>query len=238
MGRSELERPIVKSINQPSKTGNRKQATGNRQPIMKLWQKSKDSLEAVTRFTSGNDSEMDMYLAQYDVLGSLAHITMLESVGLLQRNELEILSKELKKIHQEIVSGNFKIESGVEDIHSQIEMELTKRLGEVGKKIHSGRSRNDQVLVDIKLFLRAEIQSLTVEIKNLFDLLISKSEEHKNKLLPGYTHFQMAMPSSFGLWFGAYAESLTDDLISLHSAYRIVNKIRLALPQDMDLPFR
>lgn len=191
---------------------------------MKLWQKSNDSLEAVTRFTSGNDSEMDMYLAPYDVLGSLAHITMLESVGLLQRNELEILAKELKKIHQEIVSGSFKIESGVEDIHSQIEIELTKRLGEVGKKIHSGRSRNDQVLVDIKLFLRAEIQSLTIEIKNLFDLLISKSEEHKNKLLPGYTHFQMAMPSSFGLWFGAYAESLTDDLITLQAAYKIVNK--------------
>lgn len=191
---------------------------------MKLWQKTKDSLEAVTKFTSGNDSAMDMYIAKYDVLGSLAHIAMLESVGLLQIQELEILSKELKKIHQEIVAGNFKIESGVEDIHSQIEIELTKRLGEVGKKIHSGRSRNDQVLVDIKLFLRAEIQLLTSEVKNLFDLLIDKSEEHKDKLLPGYTHFQMAMPSSFGLWFGAYAESLIDDLITVQGAYRVVNK--------------
>lgn len=191
---------------------------------MKLWQKSKDSLEAVTRFTSGNDRQMDMYLAKYDVLGSVAHIQMLESVGLLQKQELSTLSDELKKIYKEIESGNFKIESGVEDIHSQIELELTKRLGEVGKKIHSGRSRNDQVLVDIKLYLRAEIQSLTTEIKNLFDLLIAKSEEHKDKLLPGYTHFQMAMPSSFGLWFGAYAESLTDDLITLQAAYRIVNK--------------
>jgi argininosuccinate lyase len=191
---------------------------------LKLWQKSIDSLEAVTRFTSGNDSAMDMYLAQYDVLGSLAHITMLESVGLLQKSELDILSKELKKIHQEIITGNFRIESGVEDIHSQIELELTKRLGEVGKKIHSGRSRNDQVLVDIKLFLRSEIQSLTTEVKYLFELLISKSEEHKDKLVPGYTHFQMAMPSSFGLWFGAYAESLIDDLITVQGAYRIVNK--------------
>jgi argininosuccinate lyase len=191
---------------------------------MKLWQKSKDSLEAVTKFTSGNDPEMDLYLAKYDVLGSLAHIRMLESVRLLSARELEVLSAELKKIYQEIGFGNFKIEPGVEDIHSQIELELTKRLGEVGKKIHSGRSRNDQVLVDIKLFLRAEIQLLTSEIKSLFELLITKSEEHKDKLLPGYTHFQMAMPSSFGLWFGAYAESLTDDLITLQSAYRVVNK--------------
>lgn len=191
---------------------------------MKLWQKSKDSLEAVTKFTSGNDAEMDLYLAPFDVLGSLAHIKMLESVGLLDRQELEKLSAELKKIHKEILDGKFKIEESVEDIHSQVELLLTKRLGEVGKKIHSGRSRNDQVLVDIKLFLRSEIQSLTIEIKTFFDLLISKSEEHKDKLLPGYTHFQLAMPSSFGLWFGAYAESLSDDLIPLLAAYKIVNK--------------
>jgi argininosuccinate lyase len=191
---------------------------------VKLWQKSNDSLESVTRFTSGRDSEMDMYLAPFDVLGSLAHINMLESVGLLTKDELKVLSAELKNIYKEIAAGKFKIEQGVEDIHSQIELTLTKRLGEVGKKIHSGRSRNDQVLVDIKLFLRSEIQSLTAEIKNLFDLLIAKSEEHKDKLLPGYTHFQMAMPSSFGLWFGAYAESLVDDLITLQAAYRIVNK--------------
>ena len=191
---------------------------------MKLWQKSTDSLESVTRFTSGRDSEMDMHLAPFDVLGSLAHITMLESVGLLQADELKILSTELKRIYKEISTGNFKIETGVEDIHSQIELTLTKRLGEVGKKIHSGRSRNDQVLVDVKLFLRSDIQLLTQEIKNLFDLLIAKSEEHKNKLLPGYTHFQLAMPSSFGLWFGAYAESLSDDLIPLLAAYKIINK--------------
>lgn len=191
---------------------------------VKLWQKSKDSLESVTRFTTGNDREMDMYLAPYDVLGSLAHIKMLESVGLLKADELNILSAELRNIYREVVDGQFTIEEGVEDIHSQIELLLTKRLGEVGKKIHSGRSRNDQVLVDIKLFLRAEIESLTTEIKILFDLLITKSEEHKDKLLPGYTHFQMAMPSSFGLWFGAYAESLIDDVITLQSAYRVVNK--------------
>ena len=190
---------------------------------VKLWQKSKDSLESVTRFTSGRDAEMDIYLAPFDVLGSLAHITMLESVGLLKKDELKILAAELKNIYQEIQDGKFKIEQGVEDVHSQIELLLTQRLGEVGKKIHSGRSRNDQVLVDIKLFLRSEIQSLTEDIKSLFDLLIAKSEAHKDKLLPGYTHFQMAMPSSFGLWFGAYAESLVDDLIVLQSAYRVVN---------------
>ena len=191
---------------------------------VKLWQKSKDSLQSVTQFTSGLDSEMDLYLAPFDVLGSLAHITMLESVGLLTKDELAILSGELKNIYKQVTEGKFIIESGVEDIHSQIELDLTKRLGEVGKKIHSGRSRNDQVLVDIKLFLRAEIQALVTEIKTLFDTLIEKSEEHQNKLLPGYTHFQMAMPSSFGLWFGAYAESLVDDLITIQSAYRIVNK--------------
>lgn len=191
---------------------------------MKLWQKSKDSLEAVTRFTSGDDAAMDMYMAKYDALGSLAHIRMLESVGLLQEKELNVLSKELKITYQEIEVGKFKIDAGVEDIHSQIELELTKRLGDVGKKIHSGRSRNDQVLLDIKLFLRSEIQALTQEVKNIFDLLIAKSEEHKDKLLPGYTHFQMATPSSFGLWFGAYAESLVDDLIMLQAAYKVVNK--------------
>ena len=178
----------------------------------------------MTKFTSGKDSEMDLYLAQYDVLGSLAHIMMLESVGLLKSDELKILTSELKNIYKEILDGKFSIEKSVEDVHSQVELLLTQRLGEVGKKIHSGRSRNDQVLVDIKLFLRAEIQSLTTEIKILFDLLISRSEEHKDKLLPGYTHFQLAMPSSFGLWFGAYAESFSDDLIPLLGAYRIVNK--------------
>jgi argininosuccinate lyase len=191
---------------------------------MKLWQKGKDSLAEVSKFTTGKDQEMDLFLARFDVLGSLAHIQMLESIGLLTKDELTILSKELKVIYSEIKKGDFSIEDGVEDIHSQIELLLTKRLGDVGKKIHSGRSRNDQVLVDIKLFLRNEIQQLTSAIQTLFDLLIAKSDEHKDKLLPGYTHLQLAMPSSFGLWFGAYAESLADDVITLQSAYRIVNK--------------
>jgi len=191
---------------------------------MKLWQKDKDALSEVTRFTVGQDRELDLHLARFDVLGSLAHIEMLESVGLLSNEEREKLSSELKVIYRQIVAGDFKIEEGVEDIHSQVELLLTKKLGDMGKKIHSGRSRNDQVLVDIKLFLRDELQQLTAEIKNLFDLLLSKSEEHKEKLLPGYTHLQLAMPSSFGLWFGAYAESFVDDVITLEAAYRIVNK--------------
>jgi len=191
---------------------------------MKIWQKDKGALKEVTDFTTGKDGEMDVYLAQFDVLGSLAHIQMLESVGLLQKEELLKLSIELKSIYKQILAGNFKIEEGVEDIHSQVEAILTQRLGDIGKKIHSGRSRNDQVLVDIKLYLRHEIQELVNQIKSLFDLLIAKSEEHKDKLLPGYTHLQLAMPSSFGLWFGAYAESLVDDVITLQSAYRIANK--------------
>ncbi len=191
---------------------------------MKLWQKDKDALKEVTEFTTGNDRELDLYLARFDVLGSLAHITMLESIGLLTHDELTALSKELKGIFREIEKGSFKIEEGVEDIHSQVELMLTKKLGEAGKKIHSGRSRNDQVLVDCKLFFRSEIQELVSEIKSIFDLLIKKSEEHKSTLLPGYTHLQLAMPSSFGLWFGAYAESLVDDVITLQAAYRIVNK--------------
>jgi argininosuccinate lyase len=191
---------------------------------MKLWQKDKDSLKEVSQFTVGKDSEMDLFLSRFDVLGSLAHITMLESVGLLTKEELVTLSKELKSIYKEIENGKFTIEEGAEDIHSQVEVLLTRRIGEAGKKIHSGRSRNDQVLVDIKLFLRHEIQNSVQEINHLFDLLLSKSEEHKHQLLPGYTHLQLAMPSSFGLWFGAYAESLSDDLIILQAAYQIVNK--------------
>jgi argininosuccinate lyase len=191
---------------------------------MKLWQKDKDSSKEVSRFTIGNDQAMDMHLAAFDVLGSLAHIQMLESIQLLTKEECSILSKELKSIYQTINDGNFKIEEGVEDIHSQVELLLTKKLGEVGKKIHSGRSRNDQVLVDIKLYLRSDLENIITEIQKLFELLIAKSEEHKGKLLPGYTHLQLAMPSSFGLWFGAYAESLVDDVITLQSAYSIVNK--------------
>lgn len=191
---------------------------------MKLWQKDKTSLKEVEKFTIGKDQEMDMYMARFDVLGSLAHIRMLESIGLLKANELEILSAELKNIYDKIKAGEFALEEGVEDIHSQVELELTKKRGEVGKKIHSGRSRNDQVLLDVKLYLRYEIEEVVQEVKRLFELLISQSEKFKEHLLPGYTHLQLAMPSSFGLWFGAYAESLVDDVITLQAAYRIVNK--------------
>ncbi len=190
----------------------------------KLWQKDKDSLKEVSQFTIGNDAQLDIYLAPLDVLGSLAHITMLESIGLLQKEELKPLVAELVSIYNHIEKGEFTIEDEVEDIHSQIELLLTRKLGDIGKKIHSGRSRNDQVLVDIKLFLRSEIQSLVKEIKALFDLLIALSEKHKKDLLPGYTHLQLAMPSSFGLWFGAYAESLVDDVVTLQSAYHLTNK--------------
>ena len=191
---------------------------------MKLWQKEKTSLKEVEKFTIGKDQAMDMYMARFDVLGSLAHIRMLESIGLLTTHELELLSAELKHIYDKITAGEFVLEDGVEDIHSQIEIELTKKRGEMGKKIHSGRSRNDQVLLDVKLYLRYEIEEIVVEVKNLFDLLISQSEKFKEHLLPGYTHLQLAMPSSFGLWFGAYAESLVDDVITMEAAYRIVNK--------------
>ncbi len=191
---------------------------------MKLWQKDKASLKEVERFTVGLDQSMDMYLAKFDVLGSLAHIQMLQSINLLTLEELKSLSAELKNIYKRIESGDFKVGEGVEDIHSQVELELTKKLGETGKKIHSGRSRNDQVLVDIKLYLRFELEEVVKETKSLFDLLLQQSEKYKAQLLPGYTHFQLAMPSSFGLWFGAYAESLVDDVITLESAYRIVNK--------------
>lgn len=191
---------------------------------MKLWQKDKTSLKEVEKFTIGKDHEMDMYMARFDVLGSLAHIQMLESIGLLKSNELDTLSAELKNIYSKIKAGEFSLEEGVEDIHSQIEVELTKKRGEVGKKIHSGRSRNDQVLLDIKLYLRYEIEEVVKEAKNLFDLLLTQSEKFKDHLLPGYTHLQLAMPSSFGLWFGAYAESLVDDVITMEASYRIVNK--------------
>jgi argininosuccinate lyase len=191
---------------------------------MKLWQKDKTSLKEVEQFTVGRDREMDMFLAPYDVQGSLAHITMLESIGLLSNEELQLLSASLKKIYADIKHGNFSLEENVEDIHSQVELALTRLHGDVGKKIHSGRSRNDQVLVDIKLFLREEIAFVVDEVDQLFQLLTTQSERYNQALLPGYTHLQLAMPSSFGLWFGAYAESLVDDLITVQSAYRIVNK--------------
>lgn len=191
---------------------------------MKLWQKDKTSLKEVEKFTVGRDQEMDLFLAPFDIMGSLAHIIMLESIGLLSKEELQKLSKALREIYASIQRGEFMVEEGVEDIHSQVELALTRTLGDTGKKIHSGRSRNDQVLVDIKLFLRAEIDIIVAEIRNLFDLLIGQSNRYKEYLLPGYTHFQLAMPSSFGLWFGAYAESLVDDVITLKAAYDVVNK--------------
>jgi argininosuccinate lyase len=191
---------------------------------MKLWQKDKTALAAVEQFTVGQDPVLDMHLAPFDVLGSLAHIQMLESIGLLTAEELQVLSAALRDIYRRIESGDFLVEAGVEDIHSQVELELTRKLGDVGKKIHSGRSRNDQVLVDIKLYLRHEIREVTFAVKALFDLLLEQSERYGECLLPGYTHLQLARPSSFGLWFGAYAESLVDDLITLEAAHRVVNK--------------
>ena len=191
---------------------------------MKLWQKDKTALAEVEKFTVGNDRDLDIYLAPFDVLGSLAHIKMLDSVGLLTNEELKLLENELKEIYKQIEKGDFALDSGVEDIHSQVELMLTQKLGDVGKKIHSARSRNDQVLLDLKLFLRAEIEKTVINTKNLFELLITQSEKYKADLLPGYTHLQLAMPSSFGLWFGAYAESLVDDVITLQAAYSVVNK--------------
>jgi argininosuccinate lyase len=192
---------------------------------MKLWNKKGSDINArIEKFTVGRDPEFDMILAKYDVQGSMAHAKMLESVNMLTKEEAGAIRKELENIGVEIKEGLFKIEPGVEDIHSQIELNLTRKIGEAGKKIHSGRSRNDQVAVDIKLFLRAEIRELKSEVKNLFDLLISLSDQYRDDLLPGYTHLQIAMPSSFGLWFGAYAESLTDDLEMLAAAYLVVNK--------------
>lgn len=191
---------------------------------MKLWQKDKDVNKEIERFTVGRDREMDLYLAEFDVLGSLAHTQMLESIGLIPKEELPVLQKELKNIYAEIKAGKFTIEDGVEDVHSQVELLLTRRLGDIGKKIHSGRSRNDQVLLDLKLYTRSSIEQTVLNAKTLFDLLISLSEQYKNYLLPGYTHLQIAMPSSFGLWFGAYAESLADDMEMMLAAYKIANK--------------
>lgn len=191
---------------------------------MKLWQKNTDANQAVDKFTVGRDREMDIYLAEADVLGSLAHTRMLNSIGLLNDQDLEAVQRELKNIHAEIVAGRFKIEDGVEDVHSQVEFMLTERIGDAGKKIHSGRSRNDQVLVDLRIFLRRQIWEIVEDVNHLFRLLQTLSEKYKEVLMPGYTHWQIAMPSSFGLWFGAYAESLVDDTEMMHAAYRICNK--------------
>ena len=191
---------------------------------MKLWEKNFEINKEIERFTVGRDREMDMYLAKYDVLGSMAHITMLESIGLLEKDELTQLLAELKNIYRSCEQGEFVFEDDVEDVHSQVEILLTRKLGDMGKKIHSGRSRNDQVLVDLKLFTRHQLKDIADEVKSLFDELIAKSEQYKNILMPGYTHLQVAMPSSFGLWFGAYAESLADDLLFLQAAYKMTNR--------------
>lgn len=190
----------------------------------KLWEKNVQVDHEVDIFTVGKDREMDIYLAKYDVLGSMAHITMLESIGLLTKEELTVLMAELRNIYAVANSGQFVIEEGVEDVHSQVELMLTRRLGDIGKKIHSGRSRNDQVLLDLKLFTRTQIQELVELTSGLFDVLIEQSNRYKNVLLPGYTHLQIAMPSSFGLWFGAYAEGLADDLQLMQAAYKICNR--------------
>ena len=190
----------------------------------KLWEKNFEVNKEIERFTVGRDRELDLYLAKYDVLGSMAHITMLESIGLLEKDELQQLLAELKRIYAVADSGQFVIEDGVEDVHSQVELMLTQRLGDMGKKIHSGRSRNDQVLVDLKLFTRHELREVVDSVKILFDELLQKSEQYKNVLMPGYTHLQVAMPSSFGLWFGAYAESLADDMLYLLAAWRMTNR--------------
>ena len=192
---------------------------------MKLWSKNNtNTTQAVEQFTVGKDKDFDTLLAPYDVLGSIAHVKMLASIGLLTNQEMLALVNELQAIYQLVIQPGFTIPEGVEDIHSFVELMLTQKLGDMGKKIHSARSRNDQVLVDIKLYLRAEIQTIAESTYALFELLQQKSEEYKDCILPGYTHLQLAMPSSFGLWFGAYAESLVDDLIMLESAYSIVNK--------------
>lgn len=191
---------------------------------MKLWQKNTTVSAAVEKFTVGKDKEFDLMLAPFDVLGNIAHAKMLATVGLLTAEEAAALVKELQAIYTIAIAGELTIADSVEDIHSQVEFLLTKALGDTGKKIHSARSRNDQVLVDIKLFLRNEIEELVLAVQPFFELLIAQSEKYKGSLLPGYTHLQLAMPSSFGLWFGAYAESLVDDLITLQSAYQVVNK--------------
>ena len=192
--------------------------------MAKLWDKGYDDDALIDKFTVGKDRELDLYLAQYDILGTMAHITMLESVGLLESEELAKLLPVLARLHEQAVAGKLVIEPDVEDIHSQVELMLTRELGDIGKKVHTGRSRNDQVLVDLKLFARAEIMKTVEKVQDLFDVLQQKSEQYKDVLVPGYTHLQVAMPSSFGLWFGAYAESLTDDMRLMQAAWEITNQ--------------
>ena len=190
---------------------------------LKLWDKGYNEDERIDRFTVGRDRELDMYLAPFDVLGTMAHIRMLETIGHLEKDELKTLTAELKKIYAQTQDGTFKIEDDVEDVHSQVELMLTRSLGDMGKKVHSGRSRNDQVLLDLKLFIRSQIEDIATRVRRLFDTLQCQSEKYKDVLLPGYTHLQVAMPSSFGLWFGAYAESLTDDMRMLLAAWDVSN---------------
>ena len=192
--------------------------------MAKLWDKGYDDDALIDKFTVGKDRELDLYLAQYDILGTMAHITMLSKVGLLPEEDLKKLLPVLAELHEDAVAGKFEIEPDVEDVHSQVELMLTRRLGDVGKKVHTGRSRNDQVLVDLKLYARAEIRKTVEKVQALFEVLQRKSEQYKDVLLPGYTHLQVAMPSSFGLWFGAYAESLTDDLRLMLAAWDITNQ--------------
>ena len=191
---------------------------------MKLWDKGTPVNKAIEDFTVGKDRELDLYLAPHDILGSMAHISMLASVGLLEKSELPVLLSSLRKLLIKAENGNLQIEDGVEDIHSQIELLLTRELGDLGKKIHSGRSRNDQVLLDLKLFTREAIREIVESTDSLIDVLLNRAEAEKEVLMPGYTHLQVAMPSSFGLWFGAYAESLSDDLDMLYSAFKITNQ--------------
>lgn len=194
------------------------------QMATKLWEKNFEVNAEIERFTVGRDRELDIYLARYDVLGSMAHIKMLQSIGLMEKDELDALLAELRNIYRDCTEGRFVIEDGVEDVHSQVELLLTRRLGDMGKKIHSGRSRNDQVLVDLKLFIRHELREIADGVMTLFGELQEKSDRFKDVLMPGYTHLQIAMPSSFGLWFGAYAESLADDMLFLQAAYRMANR--------------
>lgn len=191
---------------------------------MKLWDKGTQINQLIENFTIGRDTEMDLLLAEFDVIGSLAHIKMLQSVGLLTADELVVLTDTLRAIYFQIKEGNFEIEAGTEDVHSQVELLLTRKLGDTGKKIHSGRSRNDQVLLDLKLFTRNEIKAIAGQTFELFEILIAQGEKYREIFMPGYTHLQVAMPSSFGLWFGAYAESLTDDLLLLQAAYRVADQ--------------
>lgn len=191
---------------------------------MKLWDKGYSVDDKIVDFTVGLDREMDIYLAPYDILGTMAHITMLESVGLLGSDELPLLLSELKELHAKAIAGDFVIEEGIEDVHSQVELMLTRKLGDIGKKVHTGRSRNDQVLLDLKLFSRAQIEDIVGRMRRLFDVLQAKSEKYKDILIPGYTHLQVAMPSSFGLWFGAYAESLADDMLMMEAAWNVANQ--------------